>query len=380
MMITQFTAPLPTTEDFKQIVLDNTPLIDVRAPIEYEKGAFPFSANLPLMTNDERHEVGIRYKEEGNEAAVALGHELVNEQVRAPRIESWKSFVDAYPNAMLYCFRGGMRSKIAQQWLHDAGVEITRLKGGYKAFRQYLINELESANETLSDQVQPIILSGPTGSGKTRVLHHIEQKVDLEGLAHHRGSAFGRHATPQPTQIDFENALAYDLIQQFAKPEVRHLVFEDEGRNVGSVHLPKGLFEAIKSGPKVLLETPLEKRIEYTLQEYVEWGQSEYITLFGEVEAGLIEWQHAMEDSFARIQKRLGGELYQRVLKAFNAAVEAQEEFKNFDAHRAWIETLLTEYYDPMYAYQLEQNQAEILFKGEPLAVVEYLKALEETK
>lgn len=376
-MITQFNAPLPTTEDFKKIVLENIPLIDVRAPVEYEKGAFPYSVNLPLMTDDERHEVGIRYKEEGNKAAVALGHELVNEEVRAPRIESWKSFVDAYPNAMLYCFRGGMRSKIAQQWLYDAGVEITRLKGGYKAFRQYLINELERANEVLGHEVSPIILAGPTGSGKTRVLHHIDQKIDLEGLAHHRGSAFGRHATPQPTQIDFENALAYELIQQLNRPEVKHLVFEDEGRNIGSVHLPQALSEVIKTSPKVLLETPLEKRIEYTLQEYVEWGQSEYITLFGEVEAGLIEWQHAMEDSFARIQRRLGGERYQRVLKAFNAAVEAQDDLKNFDAHRAWIELLLTEYYDPMYTYQLSQNQADILFKGEPLAVVEYLKSLD---
>ena len=367
---------LPTSEDFQRIVLEEIPLIDVRAPVEFEKGAFPNSVNLPLMNDEERHQVGICYKEQGNEAAVALGHQLVNEQVRKPRIEAWKQFKADYPEAMLYCFRGGQRSKIAQQWLQEAGVEIVRLKGGYKAFRQYLIEQLEAAAERLRHQVQPIVLSGPTGSGKTRVLHHLSQKIDLEGLAHHRGSAFGRFLTPQPTQIDFENRLAYALIQAFAE-DGRYLVFEDEGRNIGGVHLSKPLFDAIKSGDKVLLKTPLEKRIEYTVQEYVEWEQGEYIRLFGEVEAGLLEWRHRMEDSFQRIQRRLGGELYQRLMKALDEAIEQQEETNNPMVHERWIRPLLTEYYDPMYAYQLSQNERPTLFEGSPHEVVAFFEEYE---
>ncbi len=368
---------LPTTDDFRQIVLQQTPLIDVRAPVEFEKGAFPNSVNLPLMNNEERHEVGICYKEQGNAAAVALGHQLVNEQVRQQRIEAWKQFVAEYPNAMLYCFRGGQRSRIAQQWLQEAGVEIVRLKGGYKAFRQYLIEQLTEAGEVLQNQVTPIVLSGPTGSGKTRVLHHIEQKIDLEGLANHRGSAFGRFLTPQPTQIDFENSLAYEFIQAFDKAW-DFIVFEDEGRNVGSVHLQKPLFDAIKSGLKVIVDTPLEKRIEYTVQEYVEWEQAAYIRLYGEVEAGLLEWRHSMEDSLNRIQRRLGGELHQRIMQALDEAVEQQEETNNPMVHANWIKLLLTEYYDPMYAYQLQKNTSPTLFKGDPKAVVEFFK--EKTK
>ena len=364
---------LATTDDFRQIVLQETPLIDVRAPIEYEKGAFPKSVNLPLMNNEERHQVGICYKEQGNASAVALGHQLVSGEIKQQRIEAWKAFIEAYPNAMLYCFRGGQRSRIAQQWLQEAGVEIVRLNGGYKAFRQYLLQQLDQAAQQLQSTVMPIVLAGPTGSGKTRVLHNIEQTLDLEGIANHRGSAFGAYLTPQPTQIDFENSLAYAFIQAFEQ-QWSYMVFEDENRNIGSVHLPTSLFEAIKSGPKVIVDTPMEKRIEYTVQEYVEWEQAAYIRLYGEVEAGLLEWRHHMEQSLNRIQRRLGGELHQRIMRSLDEAVTQQEESHNPMEHAHWIKLLLTEYYDPMYAYQLKKNSSPILFKGEPKEVVAFFR------
>jgi tRNA 2-selenouridine synthase len=104
---------LPLSDDFKSIVLNRTPLIDVRAPVEFANGAFPDAVNLPLMNDEERHLIGIRYKEEGNAAAVKLGHELVSGEIKEARIRAWSDLMASKPDAMLYCFRGGQRSKIS---------------------------------------------------------------------------------------------------------------------------------------------------------------------------------------------------------------------------------------------------------------------------
>jgi len=369
--LTEFTAELPQTDDFHSIVLNNTPLIDVRAPVEFAQGAFPSAINLPLMTDQERHQVGLRYKQNGNAAAVELGHKLVNETARAPRVEAWSAFMDANPDALLYCFRGGMRSKISQQWLQDSGREIVRLKGGYKAFRRYLIDSLDAVPKTFTAKgIQPIVLAGRTGSGKTLVIKQIENTIDLEGLAHHRGSAFGRHATPQPTQINFENTLSMAFIR-FLETPFKSLILEDEGRNIGSVNFSKEAFAFLKSGPRIIVETSLEERTAITLDEYVVEAQKEYSTL----EA----WVEFMQAAFGRIHKRLGGERYQRVVKQFNDAMQLQTENGATDGHKAWIETLLVEYYDPMYDYQMQKGDYSVLFKGTIPEVIDFITHLAET-
>ena len=95
---------LTQSSDFRSIVLQNIPLIDVRAPVEFEKGAFPFAVNLPLMSNEERHLVGIAYKEKGHDAAVTLGNSLVNGRVKEERVKAWLDFMEKNPDAKLYCF------------------------------------------------------------------------------------------------------------------------------------------------------------------------------------------------------------------------------------------------------------------------------------
>lgn len=366
VQLTEYSEDLPQMDDFKSIVLNHTPLLDVRAPLEFQQGAFEHAHNIPLMDDHERHKIGLCYKQQGHDAAVKLGHQLVCEQTRMPRITAWIDFIDRHPGALLYCFRGGQRSKISQQWLVDNGRNITRLKGGYKAFRRFLIDFLDDLPTQLKDNnIQPIVLAGRTGSGKTIALQQLDNAIDLEGLAHHRGSAFGRHASPQPTQINFENQLSMALMRFMQQPN-RALVVEDEGRNIGSVSMSSGLFSALKSGPRVIVETPLAERIRITHQEYVLQAQSEY--------AELSQWAGFMQDAFKRIHKRLGGERTQRVLATFDSAISSQIATGDTHAHAEWIKILLCEYYDPMYDYQLEKCQAPVLFQGSIEEVVDFLK------
>ncbi|MDG6773916.1 tRNA 2-selenouridine(34) synthase MnmH [Thiomicrorhabdus sp. ZW0627] len=364
--LTEFSESLPQTDDFRSIVLKQTPLIDVRAPVEFNQGAFASATNLPLMNDEERQKVGLCYKQHGNAAAVKLGHQLVSESVREPRIEAWSEFMDQHPDSLLYCFRGGMRSKISQQWLADSGRDIVRLKGGYKAFRRYLIDYMDEFPALMQQRnIQPLVLAGRTGSGKTLVIQRLEQAVDLEGLAHHRGSAFGRHATPQPTQINFENQLAMALIR-FMENAEHQLVIEDEARNIGSVSMPKPLFDALKSGNRIIVDTPLEERVQITHQEYVVEAQQEYPLLE--------DWVEFMQAAFDRIRKRLGGERHQRVLEQFQYAMERQMASGETENHQLWIKTLLSEYYDPMYDYQIQKNSQPICFTGTMDEVVEFLQ------
>jgi len=364
---------LPLFDDFERIVLEARPLIDTRASVEFAEGAFPGAVNLPLMTDEERAQVGTCYKQEGNAAAVRLGQELVNEAVRRPRIAAWAAFQREHPDALLYCFRGGQRSAIAQRWLAEyQGQVIPRLRGGYKAFRRYLLQQLESELPAWLQGLPRFVLGGLTGSGKTRLLHSLPHTLDLEALAHHRGSAFGRHPDPQPTQIAFENALAYALIR-FRHGNPPCLLFEDEGRNIGARYLPPTLHADLYEGASlIVLEAPFATRVDITFDEYVRDAQAEYRNRHGEV--GFDAWRAAMADSMQRIRKRLGGERHARLVKMFDAACEAQRQADDIDAHRDWIAFLLRDYYDPMYRYQLSRNPRPVIFRGEADAIRAWLE------
>lgn len=361
-----------TTDDFKNIVLNEIPLIDVRAPIEFVKGAFIGSVNLPIMTDEERHLVGICYKEKGNEEATNLGHKLVSGEIKEIRLDGWKKFIDENPKAMIYCFRGGSRSSISQEWISKyRNHEIIKLEGGYKAFRNYLINELDPSAQTS----KPVILTGFTGTGKTILLNKLENSIDLEGIANHRGSSFGRYATPQPTQINFENNLAYKLIQHREKG-YSHMVLEDEGGNIGANFIPKPLAAYFNSGDLVVLDCPIEDRIQLTLQEYVINSQCQYIKLYSDKTLGINEWFNYMSDSITRLKKRLGGERFNKIYSYFEKAYEEQLKTGNYELHKEWITILLTDYYDPMYQYQLDKTDKKILFRGSSSEVLEYLNSL----
>ena len=122
--------------ELKNLFLAKTPLIDVRSPVEFSEGSLPHSINIPIMNDEERTLVGTCYKEHGQEAAIKLGHELVQGQVKQDRIQAWTNYIEAHPEAQVFCFRGGLRSQITCQWINEAGIKRSPIPGGYKRMRR----------------------------------------------------------------------------------------------------------------------------------------------------------------------------------------------------------------------------------------------------
>jgi tRNA 2-selenouridine synthase len=354
---------------FHEIFLNDIPLMDVRAPVEFTKGAFPRVINLPLMNDVERQKVGTSYKQEGQQAAIELGHRLVSGNLKQARIEAWAEFARDNPQGFLYCFRGGLRSQITQQWLQtEAGIQYPRVIGGYKALRNFLIGTIEQAVA----QCDFVLIGGLTGTGKTEVLQQLDNALDLEGHANHRGSSFGKHATPQPGQIDFENILAIDILKKRAR-HLHQFVIEDEGRIVGSRAVPLELYRTMQAAPLVWLEDSFEGRVERILKDYVIDLCAEFIAVEG-VETGFTAYAERLRQSLSSITRRLGGERYQRLSAIMHSALEEQQRSGDVDQHRAWISAMLSEYYDPMYAFQRDSKNPRVEFAGDQASIVEYLK------
>lgn len=356
------------SSDYRDIFLNDRPMMDARAPVEFHKGAFPGVVNLPLMNDIERQKVGTCYKQHGQDAAITLGHQLVGGQVKAERVAAWAAFAKANPEGYLYCFRGGLRSQITQQWLAEAGIDYPRVIGGYKAMRTFL---LETTQQAVAE-CDFVIVGGMTGTGKTEVIAQLDNSLDLEGHANHRGSSFGKRATGQPGQIDFENRLAIDILKR-RTAGTEQFVLEDESRLVGSCSLPLELHQGMQDYPLVWLEDSFEGRVERILRDYVTDLCAEFISVQGG-EDGFRLFAERLLQSLSNIQKRLGGERYQRLLAIMQAALAEQQGSGCVDLHRGWIEGLLREYYDPMYAFQRESKAGRIEFAGEQAAVVAYLR------
>lgn len=355
----------PDTQDYRALFLADAPMMDMRAPLEFAKGAFPTASSLPLMTDDERAQVGTCYKAQGQDAAIELGHQLVSGDTRALRLEAWSDFARRHPDGYLYCFRGGLRSQTVQAWLREAGIDFPLVRGGYKAMRRFLIDELERS----VGSARFVLISGRTGTGKTRVIAGLPASVDLEGLANHRGSTFGQLPEPQPSQIDFENRLSIELMKRLAGGSSRTFL-EDEGRLIGRLYLPDVLYEAMSIAPMAVVEESLEERVNVVIADYiVDLGQR-YRQKHGDEGANLHEQK--LQADLLRIRKRLGGERHQLVSGYMEDAFLHQQSTGDPSAHLHWIAFLLEHYYDPMYDYQLQQRQGEVLFRGTRDAVLSW--------
>jgi tRNA 2-selenouridine synthase len=357
--------PNPDTNNYRALFLEDAPMMDMRAPTEFYQGAFPCAYNLPLMSDEERAEVGVCYKKKGQAAAIELGNTLVSGAVREQRMQAWSAFVRNNPEGYLYCFRGGLRSQTVQQWLRDAGIDYPLIEGGYKAMRQFLLDELQRSVES----AEFILIAGKTGTGKTRVIEQLERSTDLEGLAKHRGSSFGALLEPQPRQIDFENALSIVLMKLLAGGE-KTIYLEDEGRLIGRLYLPDALQEKMKAAPMAIVEQTMTQRIDVVVEDYVLDLGRRFFKAHGE--SGPKLHCEKLQSDLSRIRKRLGAERHTLVSALMNAAFEQQWSDGDLSLHRQWVAALLDQYYDAMYDYQLSKRAGQVLFSGSRDEIVKW--------
>ncbi len=348
--------------DFKELFRRDTPLIDVRAPVEFHEGHFPASINLPLMNNEERAAVGTRYKEAGQSEALALGHELVSGALKESRINDWEAFLRKHPEANLYCFRGGLRSQISVSWIAERGLKVPFVPGGYKALRRFLLETLEQE----SRQRRFLVVGGRTGSGKTLILEATTlPALDLEGAANHKGSSFGKMG-PQPAQITFENRVAIQFLKHDPAPVT---LVEDESVMIGSCVVPRILKDSMNQAPILLLEVPIQERIRNIFEGYVldrfqsYGGDRDAVATF-------------MRESLERISKKLGGLETTRLRGLIDTAFSVDGS-PTLEAHATWIEALLLRYYDPLYDKSIAKNLERVAFRGDTRACIEYLKGQE---
>lgn len=323
-------------------------LLDVRAPIEIARGALPEANYEPLLSDAERHLVGLRYREAGQQAAIDLGYELVTADLPR-RIAVWREICEQAPTAVT-CWRGGLRSKLVSEFIDRSNV--VRVEGGYKAIRRYLLTEMEKR----LPEMQTLVIAGLTGSGKTALLQTVGRKrsdrlaLDLEHHANHRGSTFGQRADPQPSQATFENALAAQLTLTSAQL----LLVEDESHAIGQVKLPQALYHTIQQSPLLLIEEPLESRIAQIHRDYV-------LSLSDAI--GIEAAHRYFESAFLRLKKRLGKERLHRCLGSLAEATRSGS-WAEQAAHETWIATVLEHHYDPLYHKSLQKLARPILFKG----------------
>ncbi len=345
-----------SAQNIRQLLANETPIIDVRAPIEFNQGAMPNAINLPLMNNEERAAVGTCYKQHGSEKAVELGHQLVKGEIKAHRVAAWREACERFPSGFICCARGGMRSHIVQKWLAEIGIDYPLIEGGYKALRQATI---EMTNELVQRPI--ILIGGCTGNGKTTLVRSLPEGIDLEGFAHHRGSSFGRTVEAQFAQATFENYLAVDMLKK--SPYHSRWVLEDEGRAIGANGLPESLRIQMATARLVVVDDPFERRMARLKEEYFDRMTHDFIEAYGE-EKGWQEYSDYLHHGLYAIRRRLGAQRAAELTQLLDNALAAQKMSGNTEVHFSWLSPLLKEYYDPMYRYQLSKKQDKIIYTG----------------
>lgn len=314
-------------ERFLQLA-EKIPVCDVRSPSEFCAGHIPGALNIPVFSDSDRERVGIRFKKEGRISAILEGLDLASPQMSGKLSQALK--IASENQLLVHCWRGGMRSE-AMAWLFSlAGINTYVLEGGYKSYRNYIL-------EKLSGRRRVILLGGLTGSSKTHLLGHLKslgrQVIDLEGLANHKGSAFGALGqTPQPTTEYFANM----LYGEWRKCDPEEPVWlEDESRNIGNVLIPELFYENMQKSPAVILMMDVNTRLPRLIEEYSRFPVD------------------SIKASILKISKRLGGDNTRDAVSAVEAG----------DFARA-IGIILT-YYDKAYLFGLGKKSSGNIIKIE---------------
>lgn len=300
------------------------PIADVRSPGEFSAGHIHGAVNIPLFSDEERAQVGTLYKQQGRMDAIAKGLEFVGPKMLA--LAKQAEGMAQEGQLLVHCWRGGMRSDRMAWLFEQLGLNCNVLTGGYKAFRTQIMEQFKMPGRLL-------VLSGATGSGKTEVLHALrsmgEQVIDLEGLANHRGSAFGGLGmAAQPSSEQFQNDIFAQLVSLDSE---RTIWIESESLAIGRAYLPVNLWNAMNAAPAIEMEVPKAARVQRLVDEY------------GSVDAGLLA------ASIIRLQQNFGG----------NRVKDALQLLEENDLHA--VADMLLDYYDKRYRFGRDKHRTGTL-------------------
>lgn len=329
--------------------------IDVRTPAEFAEGHLPKAINIPIFSNEERALVGTLYKQVSVEAAKQQGLEIVSPKLPSI-IKQITEYGKQHYQIVIYCWRGGMRSQSIASISDMLGVSVHQLRGGYKSYRRYVLDHLES----LELKGQTIVLCGSTGVGKTTLLKNLKAQevpvLDLEGLANHRGSVFGQIGLGKSTSAPlFDAAILKELQNLQAEP---YFFVECESKRIGNVYIPNVLFEKMKQGRKILVQASIPTRAQRLITEY---------TNNSEIDATLIQ------QSIQAISRKLGKKKTTYLLERL-----ANKELEPL------VTTLLTDYYDLLYGFEKSDHaDYEVVLDAENLDkatadIIEYFNQLKK--
>jgi len=330
---------------------DEIVLIDVRSEKEYLDDHICNSINMPVLTDKERHDVGYTYKNESKEEAVRKGigyatYKIIDYYDEIDRLCSKGKKV------VFYCFRGGMRSNSVAKTMDTLNKKVYLLKGGYKEYRRYVMDFIEE----IPDKYKFVMLHGLTGVGKTNILKKLkeegEEVIDLEYLARNKGSVFGKIGYDKPTtQKLFESELVYEL----SKLKGDRVYIESESRRVGNVNIPDKLFDTMKEGKHILIETSLENRIKIILDDYIPKDTTK-----------LEQFNDSLNGILINLKKLLSTE-----------KVNTLSEYIINNNYEKFVEELLVDYYDPLYRNSIKKYEYKSIINYE--SIEDVVKAVIKT-
>ena len=293
-------------------------LVDVRSPSEFSEFHIPGAINLPLFEDEEKRWIGFIYRSQGEKEAIEEGRKIGESKLHL-LYRTFKELSSGNRPVVVYCWRGGMRSKEVCSVMSHMGLSLCRLRGGYRAYRNYILSRMRK----ILRKVRCVVITGRTGTGKTRLIEMLKgdsyPALNLEKLAKHRGSLFGRVGIKEKVSQKMFDSLLFEELNKLAQP---FLILEDESRRIGNIHLPLELWEAKQRGTFVEIVLPLEERVRIILEDYTSTQN----------------WQEEARKALSRLKRYLGPQ-------------KSGEAFRLFEQGRyeELVEYLITHHYDRRY-------------------------------
>ncbi|WP_101046701.1 tRNA 2-selenouridine(34) synthase MnmH [Macromonas nakdongensis] len=320
--------PLHTlpARDVASRLADFDTVIDARTEAEYAEDHLPGAINWPTLNNEERIVIGTMYKQvsafEAKKRGAALSARNIAAHIEREALDKPKGW-----KPLVYCWRGGNRSGALATILGAIGFQVTLIEGGYKAWRGALLETLPA----LAQRLHYRVVCGPTGTGKTRLLHALAaqgaQVLDLEALACHRSSVLGLvPGQPQPSQKHFDS-LVWDALRRFDPS--RPVYVESESKKVGNLRVPDALMDAMRASPCLDVQLAEDERVALLLEDYAFFLEDP-------------EFFCQRLDALTQLQGRAVIDDWQAQVRAGQAPAVVRE--------------LLARHYDPVYAASIRRN------------------------